>query len=531
MTLSHHSKAFLTSLLAVVLLGDVTAAAASERLALLIGNSRYEHATPLRNPENDIALVEHSLKKAGFRTFSGRNLNRTELEEKIETFSEAARKARRPTLLVYFAGHGMQVSGRNYLIPIDAKLDNRAGLPANTIDAEDVLDRLGRLDTKLVIFVLDACRDDPFDKRTRGFKRGLTTIKNRSGKLIAFSTAPGQVALDGDAGTSPYASAFAEAILVPGLELEGVFRRVRHSVVERTSGQQEPWERSAIFQPFVFVDKKDREPLGKQEGEIWKFAAAINSAESYMRYLEMFPKGLFANLAKLKVDAINKDFSYRRKAELFPIIRIPTTSFPKCGPKMFGVWTIFNKLSKYTNQLIYLELALPARTMFCRFWGGAKESTYEQFTRLRGKSGCPDYYSIVEPGRFDAGRIPCRSVEQARIWFGPRREIKRSDKTFRHVFAMGGLHYSANDIDLVMPADAGSHWRVVDDTQEGQIDYARIVVSGLVKVHSAFAEEHIGLYLEPVDPKAVGLSWKFDNTVDAARRGGTDVNVVTLNAR
>ena len=342
------------AVLALPLFTNVTRA--EQRLALLIGNSRYENATPLRNPENDIELVELTLKKAKFRTFTGRNLGFAAMQNSIKEFAAVARDAERPTLLIYFAGHGAQVHGRNFLIPVDAKVENLKDLSASSVDAEKLLKQLDKLDAKLIIFVLDACRDDPFENKTRGLKRGLSPIESRPGRFIAFSTAPGKVAQDGDAGTSPYASAFAEASVIPGLSLEEVFRRVRRTVVERTAGKQEPWEKSAIYNRFVFVEKASGPALGNHEEEIWKFAAAVNSSEGYARYLEMFPRGLFAKLAKLKIAAINKEFTYGVRRSCFRSFACHSKIFRAAGPKMCGYGRCSTNSANTTTSLFILLL-------------------------------------------------------------------------------------------------------------------------------------------------------------------------------
>ena len=157
--------------------------------------------------------------------------------------------------------------------------------------------------------------------------------------------------------------------------------------------------------------------------------------------------------------------------------------------------------------------------------------SYKPITLIKGQSECPAYYTIIAPGQFDSRKIACRTVKSAGIWLGSGRKVKPGLKAFRHLYAGGGLYYSGNDLGLLVPASAGDYWRVIEDAQEGDVTNARVVISGLARIHAGFAEEHIGLYFEPIDPKAVGLTWKFDNTVDAEHRGGNGAKVVTLDTR
>jgi uncharacterized caspase-like protein len=251
-------------------------ASAEPRYALLIGNSRYETLPPLRNPENDVDLVEKSLATAGFKVTKGLNATAEQMQALVKTFIDEIKEVEDPVVLVAFAGHGVAIDDKNYLAGIDAKDDTSENLAASSLDAASVLERVSSAGPRLVMLVLDACRE-PYNAKTRSLARGLSEMKAADGtsfknQLIAFSTAPGRLAADGDAGTSPYASAFAESVLIPGLPVEAVFKRIRQKVHERTNGQQEPWENSKLYDDFKFIADGASATLSSEESSIWDFA-------------------------------------------------------------------------------------------------------------------------------------------------------------------------------------------------------------------------------------------------------------------
>lgn len=208
---------------ALFFLLSLQSAFAGDRIALPIGNSRYQNATPLRNPENDVILVGNSLRQAGFKTIIKTNLTLQQTNIAISEFIAAARRLKNPVLMIYYAGHGVQLNGQNYLLPIDVKIGDARTVIQTSVSVSTLLDRLPKRRSALEIIILDACRNDPFTQKTRGLSQGLKQIREQPGRLIAFSTAPGTTAVDGDSGTSPYASAVAEAVLIPGIEVRFAF--------------------------------------------------------------------------------------------------------------------------------------------------------------------------------------------------------------------------------------------------------------------------------------------------------------------
>lgn len=228
-----------------------------ERVALIIGNGAYAHAS-LRNPVNDSRAVANALRELGFEVVYRENAS---LEGMLDAMREFVLRSHNSSVRVFFyAGHGAQLKGRNYLIPVDTWLKEEDELPLKTANATEFVDRLGQSKTGVNIVILDACRNTPFPvgTRTRGLNnarslaQGLAQVVAPRGTLVAFSTAPGAVALDGGTGNSAYTKHLVDNIRVPGLPVEQLFKRVRIGVSEETKQAQIPWESSSLMGEFCF---------------------------------------------------------------------------------------------------------------------------------------------------------------------------------------------------------------------------------------------------------------------------------------
>ncbi len=234
----------------MVFLLAAPAAAAQERVALVIGNAKYAHAGELANPGNDARAVAAALRDIGFDVAAGYDLARGEMEERIRDFLNRAGTAK--VALLFYAGHGMQIDGRNYLVPVDARIETPNDVTFGTVELDRILSGLndpGRAN----IVVLDACRDNPMARsfatrsRSTSVGTGLAAYTNvGTGTLIAFSTAPGRVASDGWKDNSPFAEALARNLRVPGLEVRQMLTRVRNEVANATDEKQVPWDNSSL---------------------------------------------------------------------------------------------------------------------------------------------------------------------------------------------------------------------------------------------------------------------------------------------
>ena len=240
-----------------------------KRVALVIGDSAYRYVTPLGNPKNDAMLVADTLRGLGFKLVGNGpqlDLDKAGIDRVVQQFGTALQGA--DVGLFYFAGHGMQVHGANYLVPVDANPTREADIDFQMLDADLVLRQMAYSGTKLNIVLLDACRNNPFGSHgLRASNGGLAQMQAPEGTLISFATQPGNVALDG-ADDSPYSRALAEVMRRPGLDVFRTFNEVGLSVASATGGQQQPWlSLSPIKGDFYFAgapvsatDTHDRDP-------------------------------------------------------------------------------------------------------------------------------------------------------------------------------------------------------------------------------------------------------------------------------
>jgi hypothetical protein len=234
-------------------------AAAQKRVALVIGNSAYTHAVALANPANDARDMAGVLSSLGFETILGLDLDKRAFDAKIRDFSRALVQA--DAGLFFYAGHGLQVAGHNHLVPVDAQLQSERDLDFETVSLDFVLKQMElEREGKTSIVFLDACRDNPLVRnlsrsmgtRSASIGHGLAQVETGVGTFIAYSTQPGNVALDGAGRNSPFAAALTSTVTQPGLSLTGVMIEVRKEVLAATGGRQVPWDHSALTGDFYF---------------------------------------------------------------------------------------------------------------------------------------------------------------------------------------------------------------------------------------------------------------------------------------
>ena len=234
-------------------------AAAEKRLALIVGNSAYASASRLANPANDAGDMAAALKQIGFEVLVGADLDKRAFDAKVREFARALPAA--DVALFYYAGHGLQVGGRNYLVPIDAQLQTERDLDFEGVALDFVLKQMElEREGKTNIVLLDACRDNPLARnlaRTMGTRsgnvgQGLAQVQTGVGTFIAYATQPGNVALDGQGRNSPFTGALTKALAVPDRSITSVMIEVRKDVLATTGGRQVPWDHSALTGDFIF---------------------------------------------------------------------------------------------------------------------------------------------------------------------------------------------------------------------------------------------------------------------------------------
>jgi hypothetical protein len=262
------------SLLVLVLLGALAhAEAAGRRVELVIGNSAYVSVPELDNPSNDAKAVAQQLRDLGFEVTLLLDLDKASFEARVRDFAGSLNGA--DAAVFFYAGHGLQVDGRNYMVPVDADVANEADLPFQLVSLDIALQRLA---TERItnIVILDACRNNPLSEklakalgeRANAIGKGLATITTGSGTLISFSTQPGNVALDGEGPDSPFTEALVKHIATPNVTSLSMLQDVRSDVVERTKEQQVPWDNSSLLHDFFFNLTKTEPP--KAGGETVK---------------------------------------------------------------------------------------------------------------------------------------------------------------------------------------------------------------------------------------------------------------------
>lgn len=309
----------------VKMLPGAAAAPAERRVALVIGNGAYRNAPPLTNPPNDARVIAEAVRGAGFELVGGKvmlDLDRAGTEQAIRAFGQALRGG--AVGLFYYAGHGVQISGSNYLVPVSAALATEADVKYELVDVNYVLDEMTQAGNRLNVIILDACRNNPFGGRgMRSVSSGLAQMQAPSGTVISYATQPGNVAADGAGGNSPYTEALAASIRTPGRSVFEVFNDVGLAVKKKTGGVQQPWlATSPIEGQFFFVPGAEPAPVAvasvapaapvaavpaisaDKEALYWESIKDSNNPSFYRAYLAQFPRGVFAGLATAKLAAL-----------------------------------------------------------------------------------------------------------------------------------------------------------------------------------------------------------------------------------
>ena len=233
------------------------AALAETRLALVIGESAYRSVTPLPNPANDATQISKLLTDAGFDVTAAADLSQKQINEKVGDFAaKIATRGPDTVALVFYAGHGLQIDGENFLVPVDVDPKREADIPLQAVRLNDILNTLNSVPSRMRIVLLDACRNNPFPAISQTAGRGLAMVDTKSGApgtFVSFSTSPGSEAEDGDGSDSPYTTALLTAVRTPGIPIEQAFKQVRLAVNKATDGRQTPWDSSSLTEDFSFI--------------------------------------------------------------------------------------------------------------------------------------------------------------------------------------------------------------------------------------------------------------------------------------
>jgi uncharacterized caspase-like protein len=299
---------------------SVGQALAENRIALVIGNSSYISVTALPNPANDAKAMTNFLNSAGFQVVQAPDLTQSDTRRTIADFAKTVTEKGPDTVaLVFYAGHGLQVDGENFLVPVDARIEREADVPLQAMRLNDLMNALSSVPSKSRIVILDACRNNPFSAINKTAGRGLAIVDAPNGSIVSYSTAPGTEALDGDGQNSPYTTALMKIGHEPGLQIEQLLKRVRLDVSNTTARQQFPWESSSLTVEFSFfpagstqeratpasnghpgatakarsetrsVEAWQKELKSKSAREAYEIVVREDQVEGYQAYLALYP--------------------------------------------------------------------------------------------------------------------------------------------------------------------------------------------------------------------------------------------------
>ena len=256
----------------VLAAGSACAADSDERVAFILGNGDYRHASPLRNPASDAGALSAAFARLGYQVVLGRDLTRQALEAQAKAFF--SRLDGVEVAVFFYAGHGLQIDGRNFIVPVDFDPARSEPVATQLVQLDEIIEGMAKRARNSLVF-LDACRDNPFagdlraklasggslsmnaSRSAHGVGTGLAEIKGRVGTLIAFATQPGNIALDGSGGNSPFTTGLLKNLEEPGLEVRELLTKVRVDVVAETAGAQIPWDHSSLLASF-YLKKRPR---------------------------------------------------------------------------------------------------------------------------------------------------------------------------------------------------------------------------------------------------------------------------------
>ena len=334
----------------------------TQRVALVIGNAAYKDA-PLSNPVNDARAFAQALQESGFSVILRENTDQRGMLAALREFGDRLRAG--GTGLFYYAGHGMQIKGRNYLIPIGANVEREDEIAYSTVDAQAVLDKMEAAGNPANIMILDACRNNPFIRSSRNGQTGLSQMDAPAGTLVAFSTAPGAVASDGTGSNGLYTQHLLNAVRQSGSKVEDVFKQVRSNVRRESQGKQTPWEVTSLEGEFYFKPPVTPAQITKQEVDSSSHAAANATVETALweavknstltveirAYLGRYPTGRYAAAARNRLAQLQPGLvepavvaAAQQPATVAPIGPIPS---PTPQP---AVMTTSNRPAPTTNS-------------------------------------------------------------------------------------------------------------------------------------------------------------------------------------
>lgn len=311
-------RLFNIALAVIALIGGLEVASAEKRVALVIGNSNYQRVARLPNPNNDAVDMATLLSKVGFKVSRKIDLDHTAFRKALQEFGRAAEGA--DFAIIYFAGHGVEVENRNFLVPTDGRLSADSDVEFEAIPLDLVMNALSGVSGVRVV-LLDACRDNPFiaamrrSNATRSIGRGLAAIEPAAGTLVGYAAKEGTTAFDGGGRNSPYTAGLLAHLGESGVDIQFVFRKVRDTVLAATGGKQEPFTYGSLPGREIFIApprgatavspaNNSSRDASLTEIELWTSIRDSKSSGALRKYLQLYPDGLFVPLARLQIQQL-----------------------------------------------------------------------------------------------------------------------------------------------------------------------------------------------------------------------------------
>jgi hypothetical protein len=312
---------------AVVAIAACAASAAAQapidlRVALVIGNSAYAGNAALTNPANDAAAMSATLRKLGFQVTELRDGSRAQMADAVTAVRQQL-QGKQGVGMLYYAGHGLQIDWRNYMLPVDARPNSQADIVAQALDVDAVIDAFKRAGNRMNILVLDACRDNPFAGTAAA--KGLAQVDAPPGTFLAYATAPGNTADDGPQGNGLYTGYLLNELARPTARIEDVFKRVRLQVRQKSQGRQIPWESTSLEEDFVFNDGRpagappapaappserqrlaERDQVFERDKAEWDRIKNSRNPDDFYAFLQSSPNGPIAEAAQDRLDQLAK---------------------------------------------------------------------------------------------------------------------------------------------------------------------------------------------------------------------------------
>jgi len=310
------------------------------RQALVIGNANYAHAGVLRNPANDARAIGKTLSQLGFQVTTLTDADERQMDQAIRKFGRQLR-GNNGVGLFYYAGHGMQIDGENYLLPTDINPSNETDVSYDAVPVGKLLGQMKDAGNGMNVVILDACRNNPFARSFRSSSNGLAQVVAPTGSFISYATAPGDVAADGEGDNGLFTEKLLQHMTTPGLRLEEVFKRVRADVQQDSNNKQVPWDSSSVTGDFFFAPAESERVAAPAESvaasestqdfatQAWDVVKDSDDPSLLEGFIKMFPNAPQLNLARLKLMALNSSVSKETPASSTPLPKTePTVEKP-----------------------------------------------------------------------------------------------------------------------------------------------------------------------------------------------------------